>query len=323
MSIQFQPNMLNPNVSVIIPTYNRVSMLEEALASVVYQEFDGIVEIIVVDDNSQDGTSEFVSQQYPYVRLISLKENVGPSAARNRAILEAKGKYLAFLDSDDLWKTNYLKVQVAAIERVERCFCVSDLLVWDMITNLKQVQVQKPNLKKYESFIHNLLVSTFIKTLSSVIVPAKAFEEIGLFDEKLKSGEDADFYLRCLLADYHLIFTKLPLAIKREHEQGQLTDPKHLKLRERCRFIRIKKFYALAEGRSDIIPVRRIYAETHAFFASLYFKNNNFLYWFTSSTAIVYNSSLGHALSNMFADIKNLLKSKIKSKLMYNHIKFK
>ena len=91
-------------------------MLEEALASVFKQEFDGTVEVIVVDNNSQDSTPEVVGQKYPDVHLISLKKNVGAYVSRNRALLEAKGKYIAFLDSDDIWKTNYLKTQIAALQ---------------------------------------------------------------------------------------------------------------------------------------------------------------------------------------------------------------
>ncbi|MGB3188751.1 MAG: glycosyltransferase family 2 protein, partial [Limnoraphis sp.] len=65
------------DVSVIIPTYNRIYMLEEALKSVLTQEFDGTVEIIVVDDNSSDKTSEIIDHKYPQINLISLKQNGG------------------------------------------------------------------------------------------------------------------------------------------------------------------------------------------------------------------------------------------------------
>ena len=300
-------NIPNPDVSVIIPTYNRVSMLEEALASVFSQEFDGVVEVIVVDDNSQDGTSEIVGRKYPNVRLISLKQNVGPSAARNRAILEAKGKYIAFLDSDDLWESNYLKVQVAALESAEKSFCVSNLSIWYTVENLKVVLVQKPDLKKYISPIHHLLVSNFIKTLSSVVIPRQAFDEVGLFDEKLIIGEDADLYIRCILSGYNIIFAEITGVIKREHAQEQLT--KNLKLMEKCRFMRVEKFYSLAEGRFDLVPPRqRIYAENYEAFGKQYFKNKNVLNWITLHINAAFNISPKYAVSNMIRDIRNLLK---------------
>jgi glycosyltransferase involved in cell wall biosynthesis len=313
--------MPSSDVSVIIPTYNRLSMLEEALASVYSQDFDGVVEIIVVDDNSQDGTSEVVSRKYPEIRLISFKQNVGAYVARNRALLEAKGKYIAFLDSDDLWETNYLKTQIAALKCKERGFCVSALVIWDTVKDQKGIALQKPDLDRYSSPIHHLLVSNFIITPSSVVFPRQTFDEVGLFDEKFKVGGDAELYIRCLLSGYNLIFTEPPVAIKREHGKDQLTNTKNLKLKQKCRFMRIDKFYALSEGRFDILPIRRIYAETHANFASQYFKKNDFLHWLLSSIAVAYNASPRYALSNMISDIRSLLKIGTKLRMMHCYIK--
>src|SRR5687768_2408040 len=101
----------SPDVSIIIPTYNRLSMLEEALGSVLSQEFDGSVEIIVVDDHSQDGTSDKIRQEYGAVHVIQLEENIGNYAARNLGLTRARGKYVAFLDDDDLWEPTYLRTQ--------------------------------------------------------------------------------------------------------------------------------------------------------------------------------------------------------------------
>jgi glycosyltransferase involved in cell wall biosynthesis len=282
-------------------------MLEEAVASVFSQDFDGVIEIIVVDDNSQDGTPEIVRQKYPSVHLISLKQNVGAYVTRNRALLEAKGKYIAFLDSDDLWETNYLKTQIAALEGKERCFCVSNLVVWDTAKDQKWISVQKPDLKKYTSPIHHLLVGSFIYSPSSVVIPRQAFDEVGLFDETIRVGGDSDLYARCIVSAYNPIFTELPVAIRRKHGKGHLTDAKNLEIRKKGRFLRIDKLYPLIEGRFDIAPIRRIYAEIHADFARQYFKNNYFLHWLTSSIASAQNASPRYALFNMISDIKERL----------------
>lgn len=293
-----------PEVSVIMPTYNRISMLEEALASIFSQEFHGTIEIIVVDDNSQDGTSEIVSQKYPSVHLISLEQNAGAYVARNRALLEAKGKYIAFLDSDDLWETNYLKTQIAALSGKERCFSVSDLVLWYTETDHKLIRVQKPDLTKYTSPIHHLLVGTFIYSPSSVIIPRQAFDEVGLFDETFRVGGDSDLYARFVMSDYTPIFTELPVAVVRKHNKGHLTDPKNLEIRKKGRLLRIDRLYPLVERRFNIVPIRRIYAEIHANFASQYFKKNYFLHWLTSSIASARNASPGYALFNMLHDVK-------------------
>lgn len=299
-------NGINPDVSVIIPTYNRIAMLEEALASVSFQQFNGVVEVIVTDDNSRDGTSEIIRQKYPFVRLISLKRNVGPGAARNRALLRARGRYIAFLDSDDLWKPNHLKTQIAAIEGNNRCFGVSDLVIWDVEQDCKQLKLQRPDLKQYASTIHHLFVSTFISTPSSVVIPRQALDEIGLFDENFRlGGEDPDLYLRCLLHDYGIAYTEQPTTVQRKHNQSQVTDVTNLKLKEKHRFMRINKNYAMAKERFDIVPIQQIYAEAHAFFAREYFNNNDFLHWLTSSIAVAYHASPQNALFNAISNVKH------------------
>jgi len=304
-------NMLSPDVSVIIPTYNRISMLEEALASVYAQEFDGVIEIIVVDDNSQDGTSEVVSRKYPDVHLISLKQNVGVYAARNRALAEAKGKYIAFLDSDDLWEANYLTTQIATLVGKEKCFCISGLVCWDMEKNQKRLWIQRPNLKKYTSLVHNLLVASFISTPSSVVIPRQAFSEVGLFDETIRVGEDAALYERCIVSGYHPIFTELPVAIKRIHGKDHLTSAKNLTARKKNRIERVKKLYPLLEQQLNLVPLQRIYAEIHADIAGQYLNNGYFLNWLISSLASAHNASLQYALLSMKRDIKKLLFNKI------------
>ncbi|MBE9190692.1 glycosyltransferase family 2 protein [Gloeocapsopsis crepidinum LEGE 06123] len=295
------------DVSVIIPTHNRISMLEDALASVFLQDFDGTVEIIVIDDNSQDRTSEIISKKYPKVRLISLQQNVGAYAARNKALLEAKGKYIAFLDSDDLWEKNYLKTQVTALEGKTRCFCISDLVVWNTTKNQKQIFVQKPNLEKYTSLIHHFLVASFIYTPSSVVIPRKAFDEVGLFDETIRIGEDAALYERCIISGYQPIFTEIPLAIKRKHSSEQLTNAKNLENRKKHRFDRVNKLYPLIEKQFSIVPLQRIHAEIHADFASQYISKNYILHWLASSIASAHSASLKYTFFNMIDDMKELL----------------
>lgn len=302
----------SPDVSVIIPTYNRLSMLEEALASVYSQEFDGVVEIIVVDDNSQDGTSEIVSQKYPDVHLISFKQNEGAYVARNRGLLEAKGKYIAFLDSDDLWEPNYLKSQVAALEGNERCLCVSNLVNWDTVKDERTTILHKfefLNLTGFTSPFHRLLVAgSFIWSPSSVVFPRQVFSELGLFDQTHRLGGDTDFYIRCLLAGYRLIFTELPTAIMRKHGQGQLTDIRNQELRRKTRLARADKFHPLVEKCVDIPPIERIRAEIDTHFAREYFREKFFIQWIALSIESAKKDSFGYALSNMIHDIRCVFK---------------
>lgn len=99
----------NPCISVIIPTYNRCWILKEAIDSVLSQKFSDF-EIIVVDDGSTDATNELLSTYGDQITTIS-QQNKGVSAARNAGISFARGGYIAFLDSDDMWLPEKLSCQ--------------------------------------------------------------------------------------------------------------------------------------------------------------------------------------------------------------------
>ena len=103
-----------PSVSVIIPTYNRARLLQEAVASALAQT-SSVHEIIIVDDGSTDNTADVVSSMPPKVLYIH-QQNSGLSAARNRGAAIATGEYLAFLDSDDLWEPEKLEIQLAVLQ---------------------------------------------------------------------------------------------------------------------------------------------------------------------------------------------------------------
>src|SRR5688500_3105591 len=108
-----------PLVSVIIPTHNRAPQLRAALRSVFAQEgrsdlFD--LDVIVIDDASTDDTCDVV-REFPLARYLRFDVNRGPSAARNAGINVCKGRYVAFLDDDDIWLSTHLKVQVPILEQ--------------------------------------------------------------------------------------------------------------------------------------------------------------------------------------------------------------
>jgi glycosyltransferase involved in cell wall biosynthesis len=308
--ITLNPMKKDLDVSVIIPTYNRLPMLKEALASVFSQDYQGTLEVIVVDDNSQDGTSEFILKEYPNINLISLEQNIGCPAARNQGIHQAKGRYIAFLDSDDLWETNYLSSQISALEGKDRCFCVSNLVSWYVVNNRKKVDIQKPNMKTYTSAIHHLLVETFILTPSSVVFPHQLFDEVGLFDKNFKLGSDTDLYIRCILKGYSPIFSEQSSVIRRVHNQGQMTDAQNLRRRKKSRIERIEKFYPLLNNNeikdSHIkASLYRVYAELNTNFASLFFRRKYFMDWLVCSVLSAYYQSPQYALNNMRLDFAN------------------
>ena len=105
-----------PTVSVLIPTYDRLPLLKQAVASVQTQTFQDW-ELIVVDDGSTDGTAAWLrALNDPRVVVVSLEHSGDIAALRNRGIQEATGTYVAFLDSDDLWMPDKLRLQLETLE---------------------------------------------------------------------------------------------------------------------------------------------------------------------------------------------------------------
>jgi len=208
-----------PKVSVIIPTYNRLPMLKEAVDSVLAQDFEDL-ELIVVDDSSTDGTAEEMKEYGGRVKLIEHTENRGVSAARNRGILHAKGKYIAFLDSDDLWMKGKLKIEVAFLDdNPHYPLCYTDE-IW--IRKGKRVN---PMLKhaKYSGWIFEKCLPLCIISPSSVMMKRTLFSKVGLFDEALPVCEDYDFWLR-VSARFPIFFIDRKLIIKRGGHPGQLSQ---------------------------------------------------------------------------------------------------
>ncbi len=189
----------NPKVSVIIPTYNRASDLKRALNSVLAQSFTDW-EIIVVDNNSIDDTDAVVSAFNDQRISIHKVHNNGVIAiSRNKGILEAKGEFLAFLDSDDWWITDKLRKAVNYLEQG------NDLVYHDLWIVEK---VGKRNYRKTVG-VRDLLPPVFDDLIlhgnpianSSVVVRAELLKEINGLSEDLQliAAEDYDCWLRIAL----------------------------------------------------------------------------------------------------------------------------
>lgn len=193
-----------PTVSVIIPAYNAARYLAETLTSALGQTLADI-EVIVVDDGSKDNTAE-VAQSFPAVRYVR-QQNAGVSAARNTGAANARGEFLAFLDSDDIWHPDKLRQQVEALRQhpdsvFSRTEAVSDPARQSEIQN-GQREASAP-CQLIPDFHTSFLVPYL--TTSTVMVRRSAFEEAGGFDTSLRIAEDVDFYLRVLV--------RRPLVVK-------------------------------------------------------------------------------------------------------------
>ena len=168
---------MTPLVSVIVPTRDRLTSLKRALAGVDTQGFRDF-EVIVVDDGSEDGTTEWVRSHRPDVRLLTSTRSAGAAAARNRALSDARGELLAFLDSDDLWHPSYLEAQVAQLDRnPDAALSYTDHL--ESHTGGRRTRPNNGTLLPDSGQLERLLAEAFIHTLSTVVCHRGALDRLG------------------------------------------------------------------------------------------------------------------------------------------------
>ena len=204
-----------PDISVIIPTYNRAHILPRALDSVLAQT-QLPIEIIVVNDGSTDGTKSVLSN-YPGLKIID-QQYSGVSAARNIGLEHTNGEWIAFLDSDDEWLPGKLEQQWAAICNDDKLICHTEE-IW--IRNGKRVNPMKKH-QKYGGHIYEKCLPLCVISPSSVMIHQSVFNDIGVFDESLEVCEDYDLWLR-ICSKYSVLFIDEPLIMKYGGHEDQLS----------------------------------------------------------------------------------------------------
>lgn len=206
-----------PLISVIIPTYNRAGFLNEAVSSVLGQTFSNF-ELIIVDDGSTDGTENLFGSSKPPVRYIR-QEQQGVSAARNRGIAEAKGAYIAFLDSDDYWLLDKLSVQVSFLKSNSEILVCQTEERW--IRKGKKVNPGIRHIKPSGSLFDRSLELCVVSP-SSVMMRREFFQIVGKFDERLPACEDYDLWLRAAYR-MNIPLISQELTVKRGGHEDQLS----------------------------------------------------------------------------------------------------
>jgi glycosyltransferase involved in cell wall biosynthesis len=222
----------NPLVSVIIPTYNRGWILKETIDSVLAQDFTNF-ELIVVDDGSTDNTQGILNS-YKKDIVILRQDNKGVSSARNKGIASASGQFIAFLDSDDLWLSQKLSVQVDFFNTNPEALICQTEEKW--IRNGIRVNPKKRH-KKFSGDIFEPSLYLCLVSPSAVMIKRSLFEKTGMFDETLPACEDYDMWLR-ISCRYPVYLIDTPLIIKRGGHADQLSRSSGL---DRYRIQSLKK----------------------------------------------------------------------------------
>lgn len=241
-----------------MPCFNAEPFIAAALHSVYAQGWPDL-EVVVVDDGSSDGSVELLRAQFPQVRLFQ-QANKGAAAARNYAITQATGEWIAFLDADDWWLPGKLDAQWRAVSRAQNVHLVySDWREWPSekptpcVGTLSRIEQES---KGDEGgaveggwLYHELLLDCLIWT-STVLVKRQLLNKLSCFDVSLPIGEDYDLWLRASRIT-EIFKVKRVLALYRKHPSSITRSPR----RENYRAMLIRRAiqqwgYCSPNGRS-------------------------------------------------------------------------
>jgi len=207
-------------ISIITPTFNRAHLLAETIESVLAQTYPAW-ELIVIDDGSTDKTTEVVKQYADKDSRIQyfFQENKGASAARNVGIRKAKGKYLAFLDSDDLYFPDSLKnlqEHFRSASPKTKLVYGDFTIFYDKSTSTKQIYANLPQPRPKLFFQFLISGGNPIVTCASMI-EKKAIVDLGMFDESFSTVGDAELWSRLIL-NFDIGKIDAQIAKVRKHE---------------------------------------------------------------------------------------------------------
>ena len=223
--ISKKPNIEPISISVVIPAYNRAQTIRNCFDSVLKQTLSPF-EIIIVDDGSTDETVKIVkSYEHPKLKYITLENNSGAQAARNRGIMEAKGDWIAFQDSDDEWHPEKLEKQFEALAKVDfDPFTLVHTDAWqlDYVTNQKTL-LQSSLLDGPD--VYPRLLSRSGLLFPSMLVSKLALEKIGYLDENVPSWQEWDTSIR-LAKHCRFIHLQEPLFIYHLHKGETISKGK-------------------------------------------------------------------------------------------------
>ena len=204
-------------ISVIIPTFNRAYLLDRAIKSVLSQTYNNY-EIILVDDGSEDKTSEVIESFGKHVRFFRIPHS-GVSKARNTGIENAKGDWISFLDSDDYWLPQKLEKQMDYLDdNPEYRVCHTDE-IW--IKNGTRINQGKKHIKHAGWFFLPSLSLCLISP-STVIIHREVLDNVGNFDEDFEYVEDYELWLR-ITSKYPIGYIGEKLIVKTGGHSDQLS----------------------------------------------------------------------------------------------------
>lgn len=181
-----------PSVSVVMPVYNCADYVDKAIKSVLAQTHADL-ELLIIDDCSTDGTFDTIRKTFsdPRIRLIELAVNSGPAVARNKGIAAARGRYVAFLDSDDIWLEKKLEKQLAFMKSREACVTYTSYRKIDGNDDVISDLVKAPERTTYKSLLRTNSIGC-----STAMYDTRVFGTVAMPD--IRKRQDHGFWLKLL-----------------------------------------------------------------------------------------------------------------------------
>lgn len=198
-------------VSVVIPLYNKETSIRQTLESVFAQTYTNF-EIVIVDDGSTDGSLDAVTKVSDSRIKVVIQENAGVSAARNRGIAEAKGEFIAFLDADDEWDSNYLETQMELASK----YGDADIFATNYSFRDEHNNETLPIIRRNDAIGEDGIISNYFEIdacsapilwTSAIVMKKSAILSIGGFPVGVRLGEDLITWAK-LACRYKIAYTK-------------------------------------------------------------------------------------------------------------------
>lgn len=296
--------MSSPLVSVILPTYNRASLLPRAIKSVLNQTYKSF-ELIIIDDNSTDNTKKNINDfKDKRIKYIWHKENKGAAASRNKGIKLAKGEYIAFQDSDDEWFPKKLEKHISAFKNLSSKYGIvySDCLI---IEGNKKHLISSKYKQRSGFIMKDIFRGNFITM--QVMIKKRCFITEGLFDEELSRLQDWELWIR-FSRKYYFKYISEPLTkVYRQKssissnidaliESTKLILNKHKKYFNKDKYALGKRLAILADiyaRKGDFQTAKKIYINALKL-------NKNFKYILAFVLLIIFPNKIYNKILNKF-----------------------
>jgi teichuronic acid biosynthesis glycosyltransferase TuaG len=204
------------DISVVIPYYNRERYIDQAVQSVLAQALKPL-EVIIVNDCSRESSRRYLDRYARTCRIVDLEHNVGLAEARNQGIRCAQGRFVAFLDDDDVWLPEKLEVQRRYMDEHPECAAVHTAAWAFFLDSADQLWSRD---WPAPITLAQALTNDYCVLIPTTLIRSEVVRAVGGFDSGFRECEDRDFVIRCCAAGYRIESISQPLArIRREgHE---------------------------------------------------------------------------------------------------------